>query len=251
MTHARERRWSRLALSSTIAAAALLALATPATSSAQVLLTESFTNVPPAAQNVGLGSDIAGTGLKVTDGIVQIITDPSVNGRGNYMWMRMGWYLPVYNTTTNIGTSAFKSTTSFDLFAGVQYTLSFDWSRQGFSSGNGPFPFSLTAYLGSQSLQLNDDAGFYYGENWQTAQIVFTPQVTELGANISFAGSGFAYSGAYLDNISMVGVGSPTPPAGASVVPEPSTWMLLASGLGMLAVVGRRRLGSGVRAPNA
>lgn len=250
MNATRKPRWSLLALPSTVVFATMVALATPADAGAQTLLTESFSNIPPQAHNVLLNSTIAGTGLQVTDGWVQIITDPTVNGRGDYMWMPLGWYQPVYNQTTNIGTAAFKATQTFDLFAGVQYTLSFDWTRQGFSAGNGPFPFSLTAYLGTQSLQLDDNAGFYYGDNWQTAQIAFTPQSTQLGATIKFAGSGFAYSGVYLDNISMVGVGTPTPPAGggASVVPEPSTWMLLASGLGILALMARRRSRDGMQA---
>ena len=240
MNHVRALRRFRLSHRSTLlAAAALLALASPATASAQVFLTESFNNVPMDAQRVRINSDIAGTGLKVTNGGVEIRTDNTVGGRGNYMWMPLGFYQAINDPITTIGTAAFQSTRTFDLFAGVRYTLSFDWTRQGFAGGNGPFPLSLTARLGNHSLLLEDVAGFYYGENWQTATLSFTPETTELGAIMSFAGAGQLYSGVYIDNISMVGLDVQPPAPG--VVPEPSTWALLVTGLAMLALVTRRR----------
>jgi hypothetical protein len=241
MNHVRALRRFRLSHRSTLlAAASLFALAVPATASAQVFLTETFSTVPMDAQRVRISSDIAGTALTVTNGVVEIRTDNSDGGRGNYMYMPLGVYQPVFTPGTGTGTAAFQSTRTFDLFAGVQYTLSFDWTHPESASGNGPFPLSLTARLGNHSLLLNDNTGFLYGLNWQTATLTFTPETTELGAIMSFAGTGTGYSGVYLDNISMVGLESQPPTPG--VVPEPTTWALLVTGLAMLALLGRRRV---------
>ena len=223
------------------AALTALVMLTPVGASAQTFLSESFTGVPMDAQRVRLSSDIAGTTLKVTNGVVEIRNeDPTGVGHGNFLWMPLGWYQPVNDPLTNIGTASLKSTRTFDLFAGVLYTLKFDWTRQGFSAGNGPFPFSMTARLGSHALVLNDDAGFYYGENWQTATLTFTPETTELGAIMSFDGSGIGYTGLYLDNIEMIGLAD-APPTLPGVVPEPTTWALMVTGFGMLALMSRRR----------
>lgn len=248
MQHLRPRTPFRLPQrAAVLAATVLLALASPVAGSAQTLLTESFSNVPDLSQRVYLSSSIAGTGLTVTNNVVQIITDATVPGHGNYLWMPLGWYQPVYNLTTNIGTAAFRASQTFDLLAGVHYTLSFDWSRQGFSAGNGPFPFSITAHLGSRSLQLDDNAGFFFGESWQTASLTFTPTTTEFGAIISFDGSGLAYAGAFFDNISMVGVqdSPPPPPPGPTVAPEPATIAMLVPGLLLVAATVRRKRRNG------
>jgi hypothetical protein len=235
-----------LALFAAVAAGASV----PATASAQIVYpTENFNSL--GSLNVSLSGAIAGTGLTVTGGNIQIQTDQSNTGRGQSLFMGLGSYGQFssgYNSTTGIATASVRSTNTFNLFAGVAYTLQFDWTRPNSASGDGPYPFSLTANLGSRSLLLNDNAGFLYGYNWQTASLTFTPSVTESGAIISFSGTGGGYSGLYLDNVSMVGVGSPTPPPtqpptppGTNVVPEPSTYALMLSGLAAMAVFARRR----------
>lgn len=201
---------------------------------------ETFSGVP--FLQTDFTGDISGTSMKVTAGSVQVITDPGQTGRTNIVWMGLGAY---QSSRTGVTNAALQAKSTFDLFAGVSYTLQFDWSRQDFSGGNGPFPFSLTAQLGSMSLVSTDAAGFFfYPLNWQTTQLIFTPVTTELGAIFSFAGAGGGYSGLYLDNISMVGVGSPTSPPTSppgAVVPEPSTYALMLSGLAALGMIARKR----------
>lgn len=222
-------------------AATLLLAAAPSRAAAQSLLTETFENVPSTGIRVGFTGDVPGTDLTVSQGIGEVIRDQVGANRGNYYWMRLGYYAPTWDQA-GYGTSTIRARRTFDLFAGTTYILRFDWTRQGFSNGNGPFPFSVTANLGSASMTLQDNAGFFLGENWQTATLTFTPTVTELGAILSFAGIGQAYSGVYLDNISMVGLDAPTPPV-PGVVPEPSSWLLMLSGGAAVLAAARRRRG--------
>lgn len=222
-------------------AVTLLLCAAPAPVAGQGLPTESFDNVPSNYYRFGFTGDVIGTDLTVAQGIGEVINDNVGANRGNYYWMRLGYYAPTWDQA-GYGTSTLRARSTFDLFAGTTYILRFDWSRQGFSAGNGPFPFTLTANLGSASLVLQDNAGFFFGENWQTATLSFTPTVSELGAIIAFSGIGQAYSGVFLDNISMVAVDAPPPPL-PNVVPEPSSWLLMLSGGVALLLVSRRRRG--------
>jgi len=127
---------------------------------------------------------------------------------------------------------------AFDLLAGYTYTLSFDYSRQTFSAGNGPFDTSLIGSLGSHSVTYNDVAGFYYGFDWQSGGLTWTQAVTELGAHVTFTAlAPGGYSGMLVDNISMVGVA----PNVTAPVPEPETYALMLAGLTLMASVARRR----------
>ncbi len=206
------------------------ALITPAAAqAADTYLTETFSGATPsnAAQPGGL---IAGTGMAVVNGSVWVgwrdVGDPLLN-------LGSGWYTGNIDPVTQVGSSTVQSVLSFDLLAGTTYTLSFDFSRQAWSAGNGPFQTALTASLGSESITYDEVAGFYYGYGWRQGELRFTPTVDEPDARVVFTAFGPpGYSGMVIDNVSMVGL--PTAP-----VPEPGTYALMALGLGLF---GMRRL---------
>ena len=212
--------------------------------------TETFSGATASNAAFTNGQTITGTGLQVVNGYAWI--SPGDATHGNVLDLASGWYAPNFDAAANVGSTTVQSLATFDLLAGYQYTLSFDYSRQTFSAGNGPFDTSLTASLGSHSVTYNDVAGFYYGFDWQTSTLTWTQQTTELGARVTFVASGPAgYSGMDVDNISMVGLapttggggGGDIPGGGGSVpaVPEPETYALMLAGLGALAFVARRR----------
>ena len=146
----------------TCGAAAALALAlVPA--HAAVALTETFENTTPDQYNQGVYSGtIAHTGLEISTAYAVVRNDPSgAPEHGSFLELPTGWYSNNY--ANGVGTSAVRSTTTFDLLAGTQYSLSFDWSRRQSAAGNGPFDTSLTASLGSRC------------RNGQIGHVVFGP----------------------------------------------------------------------------
>ena len=148
-----------------------------------------------------------------------------------------GWYASTFDNVANVGYSTVQTISTFDLLAGYSYTLSFDYSRQAFSAGNGPFDTSLIASLGSFSQTFTDVVGFYYGEDWNTATLTWTHALTQLGQRIVFTASGPAgYSGMDIDNVAMAGLPPVTAP-----VPEPETWAMLLAGLALVGRMTRRR----------
>ncbi|CAN5199158.1 hypothetical protein BH11PSE9_BH11PSE9_12270 [soil metagenome] len=193
--------------------------------------TESFDMATPSNSAYSNGV-IPGTALEVVAGYAWIATD-SAPGRGNFLDLASGWYSPNFDNAANLGTSTVRSVETFDLIAGYQYTMSFEYSRQAFSAGNGPFDTSLIASLGSHSVTYNEVAGFYYGLDWKAGTLSFTQQTTELGAHVMFTAAGPAgYSGMDVDTISMVA---------AAPVPEPTTWVLMLAGLAGLTYRSTRR----------
>ncbi|CAN5892133.1 hypothetical protein BH11PSE8_BH11PSE8_28520 [soil metagenome] len=123
--------------------------------------TESFDSATPSNSAYSSGV-IPGTALDVVAGYAWVATD-SAPGRGNFLDLASGWYSPNFDNAANLGTSTVRSVETFDLLAGYQYTLSFEYSRQAFSADNGPFNPSLIASLGSHSVTYHEVAGFYYG----------------------------------------------------------------------------------------
>ncbi len=193
--------------------------------------TEGFDAATPSNSAYSSGV-LPGTALEVVAGYAWIQTD-SAPGRGNFLDLASGWYSPNYNNATNLGTSTVRSVGTFDLMAGYQYSLTFEYSRQAFSAGNGPFDTSIIASLGSHSVTYNEVAGFYYGLDWKAGVLTFTQQTTELGAHVVFTAAGpGGYSGMDVDNIAMVA---------AAPVPEPTAWALMLVGLATLTYLAKRR----------
>jgi hypothetical protein len=134
---------------------------------------------------------------------------------------------------TSVGSSTARSIATFDLLAGQSYVLSFDYSRQAWSAGNGPFDTALKMSFGSHEVTYTDVAGFYYGMDWKPGTLAFTPSADELGVHVAF--TAFAppgYSGMLVDNVSLIGL----PP-----VPEPATTAMLLLGLAVCGTVARSR----------
>lgn len=221
-------------LSAGALAALALTLSMTAAPSARAATVETFDGATPS-NSAYFNAPIPGTGLEVVDGYAWVAQADA--DHGHILDLASGWYSTNFDSQANVGSTTVRSTQAFDLLAGTTYTLQFDYSRQTFSAGNGPFDTSLTAALGDHSVRFTDVAGFYYGFDWQTGTLSFTQQVTQLGAHVSFTASGPAgYSGMDIDNISMVGVA----PAAPSPVPEPAGAALALGGLGLLALRARR-----------
>lgn len=192
-------------------------------------LTENFdaATASNAAYPAGL---IPGTGLEVVNGYVWIVN--AGGDQGNAIDLGSGWYTNNIDPATQIGSSTARSVASFDLLAGHTYTLSFDYSRQGFSAGNGPFDTTLTLSLGSHSVSYSEVVGFFFGMEWHAGVLSFTAMDDEPGARVVLTASGPpGYSGMVVDNIAMVGV----------PVPEPQTALLMLVGLAATGAAVRRR----------
>jgi hypothetical protein len=130
------------------------------------------------------------------------------------------------------GNGSLTTKATFDVFTGNTVTMQFDLAGDQRGRSGNTVTASLVTTLGatlfSETFTLASDAPF------QT----FTRSVN-IGADaqvrFGFLSGGPADSmGMLLDNVSLTtGVAAP--------VPEPSTWLLLAGGLGALALRGRRR----------
>lgn len=211
-----------------LAAAAALSLG-PA--QAATLLAETFEGAAASNAAYPIGQ-IPGTGIEIVEGNGWIAPDAT---HGNVLDLGSGWYAPNYDPIANIGSSTARSVAGFDLHAGTVYTLTFDYSRQAFSAGNGPFDTALTVAVGGHSVSYSDVVGFYYGPDWAPGSLTFAPVADELGMHvvITAAGPG-GYSGIMIDNISWVGVP-------AAPVPEPASSALLLAGAGFAGAAALRR----------
>ncbi len=198
--------------------------------------TETFEAAQASNASVPAGP-IAGTGFELLAGTAWIAPANTLT-HGNVLDLASGVYASTWSDVTELGYTTVQTISSFDLLAGYTYTLSFDYSRQAFSAGNGPFPTSLTASLGAFSQTFSDVAGFYYGEGWSTATLTWTQGLTQLGEHIVFTASGpRGYSGMDIDNVAMAGL----PPVVTAPVPEPETWAMMVAGLAMIGRLVRRR----------
>nr|MCU0841956.1 PEPxxWA-CTERM sorting domain-containing protein [Thiobacillaceae bacterium] len=133
------------------------------------------------------------------------------------------------------GSATIKSTTLFNLVAGTQYKLSFDFSPTSGAPGNGPFNWNLTASIGGFTTTVNGSSGFGYPLDWQPVQLFFTPanDVNLVPIIFAMASDLTDYVNAPIDNVSF----------SAAPVPEPETWAMLLAGLGLVGFAARRGRG--------
>lgn len=189
---------------------------------------EDFQGVSPS--NAGYGSGvIGGSSFEVLSGPVWAAT----SDHGRFLDLAAGWYAWNYDSTANIGTASVQSVPKFDLVASTTYTLTFEYSRQGFSAGNGPFPAWIKASVDNNTVTYDEVVGFYFGETWRTGSLTWTQAVDAFGVPIVFiAGGPGGYAGMDIDTISLNAVAN---------VPVPAAAWLFGSGLLGLAGIARRK----------
>ncbi len=209
---------------SKISAAAILA-SCAFSANATVLLNEDFSGAVPAL-DYGTGP-IAGTGFEVTAGSVDIL-GPSLFGcTGKPAGTKC------LDLAGSPGQGTIQSIATFNLIGGDTYTLMFDYILQGFAPDSGTTSeFSVS--LGSHDWNLTAVPTLKH------AAITITP-----GSDESLVRLGFqsitqpdGVHGAVLSSISLTT---------HSQVPEPTTMLLLGTGLAALAVRARGSQGSGVQ----
>jgi len=124
------------------------------------------------------------------------------------------------------------------LTIGKAYTLTFNYAmaqQTGFSGANKDNFWDVGFGKATQSTDLLslEDGGF---SGWKTASMTFT--ATGVSEVLSFLAKGTAPGAPpfmLLDDVAL-----------AADVPEPATWTMLLGGLGLLAFLARRRMGSAV-----
>ncbi len=199
-----------------LASALLLACASTAGTQAATLLSENF-----SAATGGLYTGaIGGTLFSVTMGSIDIVGLPSGspfscvhNPGGNCL-----------DLVGNTGTGAIASVPTFNLLAGMTYTISFGALLQGFAPGD-PTTTSYRVSLGSFDSNLAVNSA---GAN---VSLNFTALANETAVRLRFETLAAPNSvhGAVLDNIVL------------SAVPEPGTWALMLAGIGSVLLLVRRR----------
>jgi hypothetical protein len=193
----------------TLLAAAMLLGAT-SFANATVLFTDNF-NTETQALNGSLSN------WTVTNGTIDVIGAPAFfdfyPGNGNYLDMD-GSSSDAGKITTN---------SSFNLIAGQQYAISFDFGKNGLKKE------SLNVKVGAFSWVLSLGATLTQGNILTGIAYLFTPTANVSGAKISFEGVGTDNQGVIIDNVQL------------SAVPIPAAAPLLVMGLMGLGALARRR----------
>jgi hypothetical protein len=199
-------------------AAALLMTALSGAANANY--TEDFNNIALNAA-YSSGQPIAGSDFDVFSGLAQTrYKDPFNPLADRYIGLAIA---DLYGPST----STIKSSTLFNLDAGVQYKLSFDYSKYSGAPGIGPFNWNLTASIGGYTTTVDGSSVYGAPLKWHPVDLYFTPDADQLMVPIIFSAVGLAgavYGEAPIDNVSF----------STAPVPEPETWAMLLAGLGLV-----------------
>ena len=221
----RHTRRTRALLIATGAGFALLA---PSIARAQTLYTENFNGGQASNGSYANNQVIGGTQFVPLTGNSFII--PLASGNG--FMMQLGYFVGATGEQMKGGTA--RANPLFNLLTNYKYTVSFDVA--GFNQGTGVVAdWTLTTALGSGSQTIT---GGYTG--YSNNSFSFTSLGNQSQVQLLFTSSGKYYSGVQIDNILVKAeqLEVVTPPTTA--VPEPSTYLLMASGLLTLAFARKR-----------
>ncbi len=137
-----------------------------------------------------------------------------------------GNYLDMNGSTGQSG--EIHTSTAFNFLAGKTYTVEFSYGNNANSANNGSTESLVASVLGFPGVTINQVGAI---ANFLISSFSFTP-TSNFSSALYFKASGTNdgdNGGLILDNVSL------------SVVPVPAALPLLAAGLGVLGVAGRRR----------
>lgn len=166
------------------------------------------------------------TNWTVTDGTVDLI--------GNGYWqlnqpLSYGLFVDLDGSTYNAGNMATSST--FTLLANTDYMFSFDLAGNNRNTDYEEVTASVS--LGNGTPYISSTYSLSTSAQFQTFSFLYSVGASDIITNLSFEALGGDNIGMLLDNVKIEDV---------APVPEPSTWILLGTGLVGLAYYRKRRV---------
>ncbi|MDP3370869.1 MAG: PEPxxWA-CTERM sorting domain-containing protein [Brevundimonas sp.] len=218
-------RRSTFALFATVAAAATMTVAAPASAATELLVNGGFEDIGSAIQQgwggytYGASYSLPLPGWTVDSGSVDIVTNDTA-------------WSPAYEGTKALDINGFGPGSISQTFAtviGQLYRVSYAYSRNA-SGALDPATATISA-PGGASVGISAANGAFGSPSnitWQTGSFTFLGDATTGTLQLSTDNAGAG--GVFFDAVSVT-----------AIIPEPTTWALMIGGFGMVGAVLRRR----------